>query len=293
MGAWGTGILQDDLVLDIAEDYKTLMSYGIEPPVALNKVRDHYSSDISEDEENLFWIAIASVNWRYGITGDAVTQTALEMIDNEKYMQIWKEQGDKAYFARKKAIEKFRNDLLYVQRPPKKIPKPVKDLRRKTAFQKGDLITYQLGSTVDPDKAKNIFGESMILYRKWIILRVIEIGMKPVSRIMPELDHHSFASAALYNGLFSSKPTCLPDDAQLIEIFSKNLAGDFIPYHVMQIDEAPDPFNPLPPEVSVIGRLSQEPDWGNNGFNASYREIDNTAIYTYHLKKTLFCSHDD
>lgn len=293
MGAWGTGILQDDLVSDIAEDYKILLSYEVEPLIAFNKVKDYYFSDVSEDEENLFWIAIAYVNWRYGITSDVITQTTLDMIDNEKYMHIWKEQGDKVFFARKKAIEKFKNDLLYVKHPLRKIPKPVKDLRRKTAFKKGDLITYQLGSTVNPDKVKNIFGESIVLYQKWIILRVIEIGMKPVSRIMPDLDYHSFASVALYNGLFRSKPIRLPDDAQLIEIFSKNLAGDFVPYHVMQIDETPDPFNPLPPEVSVIGHLSQEPVWKNNGFNASYREIDNTAIYTYHLKKTLFYSNDD
>lgn len=290
MGAWGSGILQDDLVLDIAEDYKVLMSYDVDPTVALNKVKDHYSSEISEDEENLFWIAIAYVNWRYGINNDIVTQTALEMINDEKYMRIWKEQGDRAYLARKKAIEKFKNDLFYTKRPLRKIPKPGKDLRRKTAFKKGDLIAYKLGSTVNPDKAENVFKENITLYHKWIILCVVEVGIRPVSRIMPELDYHSFASAALYNGLFHSKPIGLPDDVNLIEIFSKNLAGNFVSYRVMQIDEAKDPFNPLLPEVSVIGHLPQVPVWGTNGFSASYREIDNTTVYTYNLKKTRIIS---
>lgn len=292
MGAWGTGILQDDLVLDIAEDYKILLSYEVDPLIALNKVKDYYYSDVSEDEENLFWIAIAYVNWRYGITNDIVTQTTLDLINDEKYMRIWKEQGDKIYFARKKAIEKFKNDLLYVRLPLRKIPKPMKDLRRKTAFKKGDLITYKLGSTVNPDKAKNVFRENITLYHKWIILCAVEVGIRPVSHIMPNLDYHSFASVALYGSLFNSKPISLPDDAKLLEIFSKNLAGDFVSYSAMQIDEAKDPLNPLPPEISVIGHLPQNPVWETNGFSASYRDVDNATLLTYDLKKPLFRLHE-
>lgn len=280
MGAWGVGLLQDDLVCDIKDEYKVLLSYGVQPQIALCKTQSYFKKDLSDDEENLFWIAIAYVNWQCGINDEKIIEKAIKMLDDEKYMEVWSEQGSKLYNKRKAVIDKFKNDLKYNQRRLKKTPKPMKALRAKTAFHQGDLLAYKLGSTYFSHKIPPHFVNNMDFFHKWVLFRVIKIGACPVSRIMPELDYNSFACLALYDQLFDIKPNSMPSGLNLTKLVSRNLGNKRVEYDVMQLEESAEPYYDASPEMSIAGQSVDLVEWGEKGFSADYRCIDRTVIET-------------
>lgn len=281
MGAWGVGLLQDDLVSDVKEEYKILLSYGVEPQIALNKTQSYFSKDISDDEENLFWIAVAYVNWRYGIDDAMTIEKTMQMLNNEKHMAVWAEQGVKLYNKRKAIIDKFKNDLIYNKRPFKKPPKPMKALRMKTAFHQGDLLAYKLGSTEGSNKIPSCFKNNVNCFHKWVLFCVIEIGTCPVSNIMPELDYHSFACIALYDKIFDARPNDVPNGVSLTKLVSRHIGDKSVEYDLFQLEEGTQPYYDTPPEIFIVGQSKDLVEWGEEGFAADYRCIDRTVIKTF------------
>ncbi|MDO5577313.1 MAG: hypothetical protein Q4F84_09550 [Fibrobacter sp.] len=288
MGAWGTGLLQDDFVSDVKEEYKILLAYNVEPSVACKKVKEYFSKDICEDDENLFWIAIAYVNWQYGIEDESVKAKTLEMLDDEKYMEVWKEQGNKTYEKRKKVIEQFKNNLLYVKRPRKKVPKPMLSLRSKTAYKEGDVIAYQIGSTVGEEVLELFFKENISFNKKWVLLHVVKIGKRPVSHLMPELDYYSFACVMLYNRIFDSMPAALPDGIRLMKVLEPDRTRSIVKYGYMGIDESKIPHYSKDPQANIIANIIATSELVEQGYDVPYYEIDRTVINTYKLNPSGF-----
>ncbi len=291
MGAWGTGLLQDDFVSDVMEEYKILLAYNVEPSVACKKVKEYFSKDICEDDENLFWIAIAYVNWQYGIEDESVKAKTLEMLDDEKYMEVWKEQGNKTYEKRKKVIEQFKNNLLYVKRPRKKVPKPMLSLRSKTAYKEGDVIAYQIGSTVGEEVLELFFKENISFNKKWVLLHVVEVYHKPVSKLMPELDYHSFACVAFYNRIFDSMPAALPDGISLMKVLKPNWVLTFVEYDYLDIEESKMPHYSKDPQVHIIANIAVKQECTGKGSYAHYYGIDEAVIDTYKLNPSGFTNN--
>lgn len=287
MGAWGAGILQNDAISDITYEYKTLLAYDVDCNQAFDVIKKAYLDDYTaSDEEDSFWYAIAHVNWLYGRKDDYVLKKTLELIDDEKYMEVWLEQGQKKYEARKAALANFKEKILFCQRPYKKAPKPMMALRMKTKFQKGDLIAYQLGSSIFPEEMHSYF-KNTDLYCKWIIMCVMEIGSSPVSKLMPELDYHSFAGVALYNQcFFNFEPTEVPDNLELGKIYSPSLNNNPVLCDIMWLDEFCNKITySKTPRVNVIGKNEEVPKWGLKGYSENYRGIDRIVDFTYSILK--------
>ena len=182
MGAWGTGLLQNDCISDIKYDYKTLLAYGVDKMTAQAKIKEkYYGQCISSDEEDAFWIAIAYVNHQYGLGNDDIMKDVMRVIGDERYLDVWKESGKKQYEKRKQTLAKFRNELLTIHRPPKKVPKPPVYMLYKTGFKDGDVIAFRIGSTVTRKRAEKdaCYGKDMCFYSKWVLLHVVKICRIP------------------------------------------------------------------------------------------------------------------
>lgn len=164
MGAWSANIFDDDTAMDIIGEYKILLGYGIPPEEVYKKISDYFS-EYREEDADVYWLSIALYQWKNGILMDEVKQKALECIDNESYLERWKDSREKIYKKRKQVLEELRYNLINIVNPPKKkFPKCSKCYRCKTEWKVGDLLAYKMtqpmiqwGELVGAEKKRKIF----------------------------------------------------------------------------------------------------------------------------------------
>lgn len=206
MGAWSTKIFDDDGAADILAEYKILLGYGIPPKEAYQKVYDYFAEDyLGSDDEDVFWLGIALYQWKNGILIDEVKENALRCIDDGKYLERWKESGEKVYQKRKETLRVFKDKLLNeVNDKKKKFPKCPAYYRKKTNLKMGDLLAYIIhepGKVTQSDDPfySMLYKKVKELDKKIVLLRVVNVSKKPVTELVPELDHESWAEMMLYN----------------------------------------------------------------------------------------------
>ena len=92
MGAWGTGLYQDDTTCDVKEDYINLLKIGTEPKDAMKEMIENWKDCIEDVEEGpLFWFALADTQWKYGLLDEKVKKIALQYIEAGTDLERWKD----------------------------------------------------------------------------------------------------------------------------------------------------------------------------------------------------------
>ena len=92
MGAWGPGIYQDDVAQDVRDDYIELLKKEVPKEQAVELIKESYMEEIEdEDDQSVFWIALADTMWKVGRLTEEVKQKALEIIENKQDLEKWKE----------------------------------------------------------------------------------------------------------------------------------------------------------------------------------------------------------
>lgn len=194
MGAWGTGLYQDDTTCDVKEDYINLLKIGTEPKDAMKEMIENWEECIEDVEEGpLFWFALADTQWKYGLLDEKIKKIALQYIEAGTDLERWKE-DKKLYEKRKIVLEKLKEKLNSEQPQGKKIPKLH---LRKRIFKTGDIILYQI---------QNEELKEHRWYKKYVLLKVVGleksgIGIEPIENYYNERDIMS-----LYNWIGNSKP---------------------------------------------------------------------------------------
>ncbi len=90
MGAWGTGIFQDDTACDIRDDYKDYLGDGLSGPEATTRILSEYKSSFADpDESGVAWLALAAVQWRHGRLDETTLEQALRVIDSGSNLAWW------------------------------------------------------------------------------------------------------------------------------------------------------------------------------------------------------------
>ena len=215
MGAWSAKIFDDDGAMDIIGEYKVLLGYGMSPEEAYQKIEECFYTDFKEaEEDDVYWLSIALYQWKNGILSEEVKQQALRCIEDEKYLERWKDSGNEIYEKRKAVLEKLKYDLLNVVNERKKrFPKPPKYYRFKTPWEVGDLLAYKVTSPMSDwsglsgeDRPKFVEAQKRI-HDKYVLLRVVKVSKIPVSDICPELDYASSAVVMLYDWVGDVLPT--------------------------------------------------------------------------------------
>ncbi len=219
MGAWSTRIFDDDGASDIRAEYKILLGYGIDPKEAYEKIREFFYKDYEgQDDEDVYWLSIALFQWQNGILMQEVKEKALYFIEQESYLERWKEGGERVYQKRKEILNTLKNKLLYEVNPTKKkFPKCPLYYRKKTKWKVGDLIAYRvIGKPyLQNSEQKELTEMANYLLGKYVLLRVVAITKKPVTFLYPELDYSSSANMMLYDWVGEAIP--LLDDISQLE----------------------------------------------------------------------------
>ena len=172
MGAWGANLYQDDVALDVKDEYKDNLRRGKTNEEAMQEIIDKYQ-ELLEDEEDrgVFWLALADTQWNLGRLDEQVKKQALEIIELGIDLKRW-ESNEKLYNKRKEILEKIKEKLLSPQPEEKRMPKY---RTYKCEWENGDVFAYQLKS----EYAK----EQGLEDRYLIIQKIDEIDWYPCSTI--------------------------------------------------------------------------------------------------------------
>jgi len=143
MGTWGVAISSDDLVMDIQGQIVELLKKDIALSKACEKVIKQYKN-LDREEKPLLWLAIASMQWKYGEVSNEILENVRSDIANERGLEIWREDS-KLLGKRKKVLHKF---LAKIEVPNPKPSKRPKLIIRKAPYKKGDCISVSVGENL-------------------------------------------------------------------------------------------------------------------------------------------------
>lgn len=88
MGAWGVAIFSDDLACDVRFDWREAILEALSVEDATAKVVAE--TDRGEDQETVFWLALAAAQMETGRLHDEVRDRALEIIASGSDLESWR-----------------------------------------------------------------------------------------------------------------------------------------------------------------------------------------------------------
>lgn len=170
MGIWGAKLYEDDLALDIKDEYIEKLKQGKSDEEALKEIIEENTEVIEdEDEGPVFWLALADTMWKKGRLTEKVKKEALLGI--EKNLKQWKEEASsKEYAQRKRELENFKLKIEQQEMPIRKeIKSKTENSNRKikAEWEIGGVYAYQLKS----EKAKELGLDG-----RYLIFRKIKDG---------------------------------------------------------------------------------------------------------------------
>lgn len=123
MGAWGPGILSNDIAADVAAQFRELIEDGLDADAATAQVIEEFE-DAPDDEVEAtgFWTGLAFAQFRLGRLQPSVRDRALALIAAGGDAHL----GFTRDFERKRlaALERLRAQIEGPQRAPVKVRKP-------------------------------------------------------------------------------------------------------------------------------------------------------------------------
>lgn len=143
MGAWGTGIFQDDTACDIRDDYKDHLGNGLSGPEATARILREYKSTLDDPHEApVLWLALAAAQWKLGRLEPTTLANALDVIDSGSDLKRWTP-GTADFQKRRTALDKLRVQITSPQPEAKKVRKHV---LATCDWPVGTLIAYRLNA---------------------------------------------------------------------------------------------------------------------------------------------------
>src|SRR5437588_11284276 len=118
MGTWGTGIRQDDFVLDVIGDFEEFLRQGRSVAEATDAVRKRLGNAVDDlDDGPNFWIGLAEAQWKYGNVDPAIVRHVREDFHSGKSVARFEEEGMGA--RRNEVLEKSIQKIEITNQRPK------------------------------------------------------------------------------------------------------------------------------------------------------------------------------
>jgi len=161
MGAWDTKLYGNDTACDVRDTYMNLLMEQLSNQEAYNKTFEMYKELMGdEDEEPLFWYALAETQWKIGRLTPDVKHKAIDWIAKDGGAAIWEDSrtGSEPW---KKTLRKLEEKLNSPMRTEKRIRKPVPI--NHNLWELGDVYAYQFHS--EQSKEHGTFGKYVLLQK--------------------------------------------------------------------------------------------------------------------------------
>ena len=161
MGAWGPGLYQNDVALDVKDTYEDLLQKGVLDEEITDRILEEYADSlIDADDEPVIWFALADIQQRRGRLDETVKEKAISFIDAGADLPAWKNAPESLQRKRTEALNKLKSRLQSPQKPEKKIHHP----RLYTCqWRIGDVYAYPLTSATAQEAG---FYGDMLLFHK-------------------------------------------------------------------------------------------------------------------------------
>jgi len=123
MGTWSSALYGNDSTCDVRGSYLGFLEEGLSSKEAYEKTLEKNKEYIGDQDEPLFWYALADTQWKVGRLTPEVKAKALEWIAKDGGIELWKESkaGGSGW---KKTLETLKVKLESPMPPEKKIRKP-------------------------------------------------------------------------------------------------------------------------------------------------------------------------
>lgn len=158
MGAWGQGLYQNDIGLEVRDDYKNKLRAGKSDDIAFSEIMQEYKEILADEDEKFdVWFALADTMWNWGRLSEDVKNKALHLIDQEYAEGRW--DSEKNIKKRKEVLVGLKKKLLSEMRTKKKVSvhKPYV-----TPWKPGDVYTMEIMEP--PTNALEYKGWYIVIY---------------------------------------------------------------------------------------------------------------------------------
>jgi hypothetical protein len=139
MGAWGTGILQNDTTADIWVEFKELYNKGYSPKEIRLKLEKEYKPQSDTEYYGEIWTGIAYGQWMCNQIEDYTFKKLVEA-PNVKWLSLWADDAKQL----KKRIQALTDFIEKVQVPRPNSLKQKKIVDRPIIYKKGDIIAQKI-----------------------------------------------------------------------------------------------------------------------------------------------------
>lgn len=119
MGAWGVGIFQNDVGVDVKNLYIEKLKLGKTDEEALNETIGALAKYVSDEEDSIdFWLALSSVMYDYGRLNCEIKDKAISIIRNSVDVERWETSSREK---RKTVLNELEGKLCSGQPPRKRV----------------------------------------------------------------------------------------------------------------------------------------------------------------------------
>lgn len=142
MGTWGPGINSNDIASDVVDDCKLIYPV-LTPEESNDKILDIYSEILTDEtdyEFAAFWYALVNWQWDHGVLPEANKALAVDLLQRERGMEPWLEEGNKGDIKKRSLVLKQLYEKLLYKQPETKCP--VLKLK-KPKHKIGDIIIFK------------------------------------------------------------------------------------------------------------------------------------------------------
>ena len=111
MGTWGPGLYQNDLALDVKDKYVSFLNDHIPDEEITGKIMEEFRDALSDDDEPVFWFALADTQWQWGRLEESVKIRALTLIDAGDGLRGWGHSSEGVYKKRLEVLSMLKYRL--------------------------------------------------------------------------------------------------------------------------------------------------------------------------------------
>ncbi|SEO40894.1 MarR family transcriptional regulator [Paenibacillus sp. OV219] len=116
MGAWGTGIFDDDTTCDVRDEYSALLEEGLSAEDASKSLLDNYHDEFEDEEDvevmSLVYIGLAGAQLEKNHLLNEIRVKTIELIEKGADLSLWEDSEEEDLKERKLVLSEFKQKLL-------------------------------------------------------------------------------------------------------------------------------------------------------------------------------------
>lgn len=116
MGAWGTGIFDDDTTCDVRDDFIAYLDEGNSAEEATKIILEEYLDefDIDEDLEvmSLVFVGLSAIQIEKDCLQEEVRTKAISLIERGADLELWEDADEQDFKERKKILSELKQKLI-------------------------------------------------------------------------------------------------------------------------------------------------------------------------------------